>query len=157
MIRQPMGKPMGKPEGNQQANGRSQHRILIAAVLCMQQESHTQKPRRCTSSQEQGFVHYFSPQKRPYTASKKQTYSKGAKNKSNREGHASGVHDSETARHCKPAGVGVHAAGWLIQEDDCRATQEGNGYAQLASLPTRQIASGRVQLAIKPCTNNNYE
>lgn len=111
---------------------------------------------------------------------------KGPKNKSNREHQASRVHNSGPAWHCKPAGVGVHATGWLIQEGganvmqegyitmrlhghgkpagigvhaagwliqkhDCRAAQEGNGYTQLASLPTRQISSRRVQLAIKPC------
>ncbi len=57
--------------------------------------------------------------------------------------------------HGKPAGVGVHAAGWLIQKDDCRAAQEGNGYTQLASLPTGQIASRRVQLAVKPYDSND--
>ena len=69
--------------------------------------------------------------------------------------HARRVHYNESAWHCKPAGVGVHAAGWLIQKDDCRATQKGDGYAQLASLPTRQITSRRVQLAVKPYDSND--
>ena len=36
----------------------------------------------------------------------------------------------------KPAGVGVHSAGGLIQEDNSRAAQEGDGHAELAALPS---------------------
>jgi len=86
MIGQSVGKPMGKLKGS----SRSQHRIsYIAAVLCMRQESHISKPRPFTTMQPQSFIHYFSPRKRPCTASRKQTDSKGPKNKRNRDCQAS--------------------------------------------------------------------
>ncbi len=170
---------MCKTKSNQPTNN-TQHCVSVTSMLCMLQKLHTPKPGLCTSLQLQGRHTLLVSPKTGHTqpAGYKQTtrgrttratetvrqaeymtvrVPKGPQNKRNRERQASRVHDSESAWHCKPAGVGVHAAGWLIQEDNCRATQKGNSYTQLAPLPTRQIASRRVQLAIQPYTNNHHD
>lgn len=44
------------------------------------------------------------------------------------------------------SGNRVHASGWLVQEDDCRLTNEGNASAQLALVTTtegKEVPGGR--------------
>lgn len=51
----------------------------------------------------------------------------------------------------RPARVGVHATGGFVQENNSRAAKEGDGYAELAALPSRQLPCCCVQLALQPC------
>ena len=52
-----------------------------------------------------------------------------------------------------PAGVGVHARGGLIQKHHAGAAQEGDGHAQLPSLPAGELLSPCVALLLKACTH----
>ena len=50
-----------------------------------------------------------------------------------------------------PAGVGIHARGWLVQEDDGWIRQEGYCHAELALLPTAQLLSPCFHFAFQAC------
>lgn len=54
-------------------------------------------------------------------------------------------------RRSGPAREGVHAGGGLVQEDDGGVAQKGDGHAQLAPLPARQLPCPRARLVAQPC------